>query len=280
MTSSPELNDLIERAQAFDGSAPFSDGALAQFANGERELVWERDATGALVGAALDSPLASEFVIDPDARGLGHGARMLDMLTHPSRGGASTAKLFWAHGDHPASRALARHHKLESVRTLLHLRVDPLPSPLATGGVVVGTAAIRPFVPADAPGWLELNARTFAGHPDQGGVTRGDLDAIMAEPWFDAADFLLLEDGAELVAYCWLKRTGDTGEFYVVGVDPQRQGEGLGQALMVAGFARLRERGIRSAHLYVEGDNAPALRLYRGYGFVDASVDVQYHYTR
>jgi len=283
MTSSPELDDLIVRARAVDGSPPFSDGALVQFANGQRELVWEFDSAGRRVGAALDSPAASEFVVDPDARRLGHGARMLDMLTHPARGGAGGAKLFWAHGNHPAARALAHHHRLESVRTLLQLRLAHLPAaPAQEPGSGTGTTA---FTPADANDWLALNARIFAEHPDQGAITRADLDVSMAEPWFDAGDFLLLRDGGELVGYVWLKISGGaseqpSGEFYVVGVAPERQGTGLGGTLMAAGFARLVERGIHSAHLYVEGDKAAALRLYRGLGFAESQVDVQYHYSR
>jgi len=271
MTGSPELDDLIARATTFDGEPPFSDGALVAFANGERELVWEFDAEGNRVGAALDSPTASEFVVDPDARGHGHGARMLDMLTHPSRGGAG-AKLFWAHGDHPAARALARHHRLEVVRTLLHLRLPVVPA--GSRGETVR------FTPGDADAWVELNARAFADHPEQGGITRTDLEVLMAEPWFDAEDFLLLKRNGVLVGYVWLKVHEADGEFYVVGVAPEAQGQGLGRELMQAGFARLAERGIHSAHLYVEGDNAPALRLYREFGFVEASVDIQYHYAR
>lgn len=275
MTDSPELDDLIDRARAVDGNPPFSDGALVQLANGERELVWEVDSDGRRVGAALDSPTASEFVVDPDARGLGHGARMLDMLTHPSRGGAAGTKLFWAHGDHPAARALARHHRLEPVRTLLHLRLEHLPgaNPQATH-----PAEATPFTPADADEWLALNARIFAQHPDQGAIARADLDVTLAEPWFDAGDFLLLKQDGVLLGYVWLKVIDQEGEFYVVGVDPGRQGAGLGRQLMAAGFARLAERGIHSAHLYVDGDNAAALRLYRGLGFAEASIDVQYHY--
>ncbi|MCU1578221.1 MAG: mshD [Rhodoglobus sp.] len=298
----PELEDLIARARAADGSPPFSDGALVQLANGERELVWESDASGRHVAVALDSPTAAEFVVDPDARRLGHGARMLDMLTHPSRGGAGGTKLFWAHGDHPASRALARHHKLEPVRTLLHLHApvpldlpkrrsfEPEPIVLGQSGpesaqISVISEGVVAFDPADADAWVELNARIFAGHPEQGGVTRADLDTTMAQPWFDARDFLLLKHDGALIGYVWLKIEGDaqdgpSGEFYVVGVGPGHQGEGLGRQLMNAGFARLAERGIHSAHLYVEADNAPALRLYRQFGFVDSGVDVQYHYTR
>jgi len=272
MTDSPELDDLIVRATAADRSPPFSDGALIQLAHGVRELVWELDGNGNRVGAALDSKGAAEFVVDPAFRGFGHGARMLDMLTHPSRGGSGTAKLFWAHGDHPASRALAAHHGLESIRTLLHLRLEP--TPVGSRGAAVA------FTIEDSDAWVALNARVFAAHPEQGAVTRADLDTTAAEPWFDADDFLLVKDGLELAGYAWLKVVEDEGEFYAVGVDPDRQRLGIGRALMAAGFARLAERGIRSAHLYVEGDNAGAIALYESLGFGEASVDRQYHYVR
>jgi mycothiol synthase len=61
-----------------------------------------------------------------------------------------------------------------------------------------------------------------------------------------------------------------------VGVDPRRQGEGLGRVLVEAGLNRLVERGTGSASLYVEADNAAALALYRSFGFTDYSVDIQY----
>ncbi len=271
MTDSPELDDLIVRATAADGSPPFSDGALIQLAHGARELLWEFDGEGNRVAAALDSKGAAEFVVDPNFRGLGHGARMLDMLTHPSRGGTGTAKLFWAHGDHPAARALAAHHRLESIRTLEHLRLESTP-PGSRGDTVA-------FTPADADAWVALNARVFAAHPEQGAITRADLDTTIAEPWFDAEDFLLLKHDDTLVGYSWLKVVDGEGEFYAVGVDPDHQGEGLGRALMAAGFARLAERGVPSAHLYVEGNNEVALALYASLGFREASVDRQYHYV-
>jgi mycothiol synthase len=129
-------------------------------------------------------------------------------------------------------------------------------------------------------------------------MTRADLETVMAEPWFDAEDFLVLEAGGapggtgvardapagEIIGYSWMKvaRTGGTaepeGEFYVVGVSPDRRGEGWGRVLVEAGFARLASRGIRTAHLYVEGDNTAALALYRAYGFAERSRDIQYRW--
>ena len=83
-----------------------------------------------------------------------------------------------------------------------------------------------------------------------------------------------------MVGYCWLKIEDGVGEFYVVGVDPDRQGSGLGRRLVAAGLAHLAERGIREASLYVEADNTPALALYRSFGFGDYSIDIQYALRR
>ena len=249
------LARLIARATAVDGSPPFSDGALI---DPEREVAWLGPA------AALVSPTEAEFVVDPDARAQGHGTRMLEALI------GRNDMLFWAHGDHPAARALAASHRLVAVRELLHLEA---PVPEAVPEALEGTA---PFRTGDADAWLALNARAFAAHPEQGAVTRDDLDALMAEPWFDADDFLLLWHGDDLLGYCWLKVEGGEGEFYVVGVSPDHQGEGLGRELVRAGFARLASLGVPTAHLYVEGDNAAALHLYESFGFTRRAVDIQY----
>ena len=161
------------------------------------------------------------------------------------------------------------------MRRLLQLRA-PVDRNSAAETPAVETPAdtFRPGV--DDAGWLKLNSRAFAFHPEQGSVSQSDLEELMREPWFDAEDFLVLRDGDALIGFCWLKVEAPVGEFYVVGVDPERQGEGLGRRLMDAGFARLSARGIRIAALYVESDNVAAVALYRSLGFSDHSVDIQY----
>lgn len=185
----------------------------------------------------------------------------------------------WAHGDHPGARRLAEVHGFTATRRLLQQRAsvvqDPAPASLPEGTIV------RSFRPGrDDAAWLDLNARAFASHPEQGSLDQGDLDARLAEPWFDADDFLLLWRDDELLAFCWLKvDEGQPGEFYAVGVAPEHQGEHLGGAVVDAGLARLAARGLATASLYVEGDNEAALRLYRTRGFTDYAVDVQYTLT-
>lgn len=276
VTGDADLDDLISRAAAADGVPPFSDAALVAYANGERELVWERDAEGNRVAVGLDSKNAAEFVVDPEHRGHGYGSRMLDMLTHPSRGGHGTAKLFWAHGDSAAAKVMMAHHKLEPIREVLHLR-GAVPA-TATIGDGISTAT-----EADIDEVLAINARAFANHPEQGRLTREGFDVIRAESWFSLDNVLVLRTGdgdASMAGFVWLKVVDGDGEFYVVGVDPDRQRAGEGRRLMNAGFARLATQAIHSSHLYVDESNISALALYTSLGFERVGSDVQYHYAQ
>jgi mycothiol synthase len=255
---------LIADAKAADGAPPFSDQSLVDYRTGARELISIDESAAALV-----APSEAEFVVAPRARRHDLGTQLLGQLL------ADGSTLFWAHGDAPGARALAASHGLTAVRELLHFAGEVSITPGFT-------TATRPegvgmfVVGQDEDEWLALNARTFAHHPEQGSVTRADLEQLETEPWFRADNFFVLRRDGRIIGYCWLKVEDDRGEFYVVGVDPDHHGEKLGSLLFDAGLARLRELGIRTAHLYVEGDNVEALRLYRSRGFTQDSIDIQY----
>lgn len=260
---------LVERARLADGQPPFSDQSIVDARRGSRRVLAIDE-----IAVALTTETEAELVVDPDARGRGHASSLLRTLTS----GTAHELRIWAHGDHPAARALAARFGFEAIRTLLQLRaaVESADSPPPAN------PAVRSFRDEDADAWVALNARAFASHPEQGAVTRADLDDLRGEPWFHNDDVLLLWDDSRLIGYCWLKieRPGAVGEFYVVGVDPDRQGEGLGRELVRLGLARLASRGIRQASLYVEADNTPALALYRSFGFREHTIDIQYALTR
>src|SRR5699024_12096852 len=66
------------------------------------------------------------------------------------------------------------------------------------------------------------------------------------------------------------------GEVYAVGVDPDWQGTGLGRTLTLAGLHHLRASGLPWVHLYVDGGNTAAVRLYETLGFSVWETDVMY----
>ena len=76
-----------------------------------------------------------------------------------------------------------------------------------------------------------------------------------------------------MVGFCWTKihrdltRQGPVGEIYVLGVDKARSPKGLGKGLTSLGLAYFKELGIQESMLYVDADNAAALKVYRDLGF-------------
>jgi mycothiol synthase len=184
----------------------------------------------------------------------------------------------WVYGAGEDDDRWAADRGLHMVRELYQMRrplpVDDLPRALEP-------FATRPFVVGqDEDAWLAANNRAFAFHPDQGDWDRSTLEGRLREPWFDPAGFLLHEEGGRLAGFCWTK-VHDTdpplGEIYVIGVDPDFHGRGLGRALVLAGLDDLaRRRGMRIGMLYVEADNTPALNLYRQLGFTVHQTDRAY----
>lgn len=130
----------------------------------------------------------------------------------------------------------------------------------------------RPFRPgADDAAWLEVNRLSFASHPIQGTMVQEDLDRGKADPSFDPAGFVITSEGDQMTGFCWTKIHHDAkppvGEIYIIGAHPAHQGRGLGRALVLAGLDWLSGQGLTVGMLYVEADNAPAVRLYLRLGF-------------
>jgi len=279
------VRELAAAAAAHDGVAPLSEQPLLWLTGGGPDvvhLVVPGDG-GAVVGYAQvdlrDPALATaEVVVHPAARRRGTGTALLDAALAATRERGGDALSVWAHGDVPPARALAASRGLPVVRELWQMALDPLVAPAADAAPLPAGVTVRPFEPGrDDDAWVAVNARAFAHHPEQGRLTRADLADRVAEAWFDPAGFLLAEQDGALLGFGWTKvaEPGE-GEIYALGVDPAAQGRRLGPALTARMLAHLAERGVRRVVLYTEGDNAPAIRVYRAAGFVRSAVDVVY----
>lgn len=83
-----------------------------------------------------------------------------------------------------------------------------------------------------------------------------DIDVVEAD-----------ETTAGLIAY--YKRTQDQGYIWIVAVDKNFRGRGLGEMLVQQALTRLKEKGARSVILGTRLINKPALALYKKLGFVE-----------
>lgn len=260
--------DLADRIEAEDGAPPLSDQA--------------RSRVGAQGGTDLSIRRGDELVgygrVDDGEAELAGETAVLPQLIDAAQTAAGGRLQVWSHGEHSRVVEPLRTAGFAQIRELFQLRRPLEIATLPPEEALPPNVAVRPFQPGrDEAAWLALNAAAFATHPEQGRWTRADLDARIAEPWFDPAGFFLAERGDELLAFHWTKiHPGDLGEVYVLGVSPAAQGLGLGRALLVRGLRHLAERGCANVLLYVDGDNTAALRLYERSGFTRYDVDRQW----
>lgn len=275
-----EVRALLTDATTQRGEFPLSDhlrldleggggpGFTAAFAHEHDRLVAYAQAS-----AAHDSH-SVEVVVHPDVADAEQS--WTGELLRALRAAVDGPLYWWVHGAGDVHDRVAAELRLSPERKLLQLR-RPLPTGMEAG------VTTRAFVPgADEDAWLHVNNRAFAWHPEQGGWDRATLVAREAEPWFDPDGFLLHERDGRLAAFCWTKlhpASGSDpalGEIYVIAVDPDFTGLGLGKALTLAGLASIAERGVTTGMLYVDADNSTAVNLYSRLGFATHRIDVAY----
>ena len=88
---------------------------------------------------------------------------------------------------------------------------------------------------------------------------------------FSPEHVVLTGEGDEVTGYCWTEtacgKDERQGRIYMLGVDPDYRGVGMGRRLLLAGLARLRSKGVSVAVLTVDSENEAACALYRSVGF-------------
>jgi len=288
----PALKELLSAAGEADAHPALGEHAWLDLVQGGREgfaglVAWE-DGHPHPVGYAQVSlgpqdyhgasgrlSWALEVVVDPHHRVPGNTVAQelvrsaIDLI---AREGGGHLHL-WVNQPHPFHDRMAAEAGLKPGRALYQMRRR---LPLAEHA----TVAVRPFeLGRDETAWLELNNSAFAWHPEQGGWTADTLKSRQVQPWFNPADFLLLEEEGALIGFCWTKihpGPAPVGEIYVVAVAQVASGRGLGRQMVLAGLDHIASKGITEAMLYVDADNYKAVKLYVDLGFTVNHIDRAY----
>ncbi|CAN5391850.1 mycothiol synthase [soil metagenome] len=277
------IREIIDAATQFDGVPPVGEQVLRELGQQRTDHLIATDDSGEPVGYLNLTPEMAELVVHPKARRRGVGTALIGAVLQRT-GGKSR---FWAHGTLPAAKQTAAALELTPVRELMQMRrsLHDVSAPDLPDDVVIRTYA----GPSDDAELLRVNNAAFAWHPEQGGWTDAEIAERRSEAWFDP-EGLFLAFGADsddrLLGFHWTKVHAEEpglGEVYVVGVDPDAQGRGLGRLLTQVGVSWL-ARTLTAADdprvmLYVESDNTAAVRTYERLGFAVHSVDTAYAAT-
>jgi mycothiol synthase len=229
--------------------------------------------------STANETLALEVVVAPEHRprleALGSGliAALFEAIEERDGGAVN----WWIHGNDELATLAALAGFVET-RRMFQMRM-PLP---ASRSAEIETRAF--VVGQDEDDWVRVNNRAFAGHGEQGGWTTDTLRLREGEPWFDPTGFRIHERDGRLAGFCWTKVHETTayeplrvGEIYVIAVDPDFHGLGLGSQLTLAGLDHLTGIGITAAMLYVDAANTTAVSMYERLGYRTHTVSTAHH---
>jgi GNAT superfamily N-acetyltransferase len=99
---------------------------------------------------------------------------------------------------------------------------------------------------------------------------RTNPDGVRA--YLEKGKFLLAEDSAGLAGCVYVEIRGARGYLGLLGVDPPRQGAGLGRRLMDAAEHYFREAGCRAVDLRIVSARIPLPAFYRHLGYVETGA--------
>ena len=121
----------------------------------------------------------------------------------------------------------------------------------------------------------QIQTRSFAGSWGYNPNTEEEITFCINLSNSSPEDVLLACDRGKVVGYCWTRMTFTAeaapdekrGQIYMLGVDPDYRGRGVGKGVLLAGLSYLKSKGVQVAELTVDSRNKIACALYRSNGF-------------
>jgi mycothiol synthase len=231
---------------------------------------------------------------------LGIGRAVLDCLVHPEhrRKGLATQLFHYASRrarelaarvvhvnvpeDNVAAKGLLSKLGFMFVRRFLELRLEFSKVHLPDGEHVA--LSCRHLQRGEEDKLTEIQNRSFAGtwgyNPNTLEEIGYRLNLIDSSP----KDVILICEGDRPIAYCWTAINlgqnaamgTNKGHIYMLGVDPDYRGKGIGKRALLAGLAHLRSKGMEVAELTVDSENVAGCALYESVGFKISATSAWY----
>ncbi len=173
--------------------------------------------------------------------------------------------------DNIAEKKLLLELGFSLVRRFLELRLD---IDLVDGLGVHPTIKCCYLQPGEEDELTRLQNRAFAGMWGYNPNTVEEISFRINSSTWSRHDIVLIYERDRAIGCCWTGIICEEGipsvrkgRVHMLGVDPDYRGKGIGRELMMAGLARLRNRGLKFAELTVDGENRTARALYESLGF-------------
>ena len=211
--------------------------------------------------------------VHPEHRRRGLATRLLNYSMHRAKElGTRVAHVNIMEDNAVAQRVLSRLG-FECVRRFLELRLDIADAHWPD--IDQATLECRYLQCGEEGELTQIQNRSFANkwgfNPNTVEETTYRINLSNSSP----EDVVLTFDREKVIGYCWTEITYEEeagigkrkGRIFMLGVEPDYQGMGVGKRVLLAGLAQLKSKGLLVAELTVDNENKAACALYRSVGF-------------
>lgn len=219
-------------------------------------------------------------LIHPDHRRGGLASKLLGYATHRTK--ELGVKL--AHVNIPQNNAVAKSvlSKLgfRFVRRFLQLRLDI--AKIRRQDVDWTTLQCHHLQHGEEDKLTRIQNRSFAGSWGYNPNTVEEIVYRINLSHCSPEDVVLAYDGDKVIGYCWTRTACEAaagegkGQIFMLGVEPDYRGRGIGKGVLLAGLYYLKSKGLQVAELTVDSRNRAACDLYQSIGFKVQSSSLWY----
>ena len=237
-------------------------------------ILWSEDIVGYIdVKSELTiGRVVLDCWVHPEHRRRGLATKLLSDATNRARLLGAKAAHVNIRDDNVVAIKVLRRLGFSFIRRFLELELDI--TDVGELDMAQSVLDSRYLQPGEEDKLTQLQNRAFAGSWGYNPNTVEVITFRIIVSTCSRQDIILAYERYRAIGCCW---TGiiceegipsvKKGRIHMLGVAPDHRGKGIGRELMMAGLARLRNRGLNVAELTVDSQNKVACALYKSIGF-------------
>ena len=210
--------------------------------------------------------------VHPEHRRKGLATKLFSYATHRAKElGAKVAHINITE-DNVTAKSVLSKLGFEYIRRFLELRLDM--AKIHWQDIDQAALECRYLQRGEEDKLTQIQNRSFAGTWGYNPSTVETITYRINQSNCSPEDVVLTCDGDKVIGYCWTEViyegeaiSESRGRIFMLGVDPDYRGKGVGRTVLLAGLAHLKSKGLRVAELTVDSENKTACALYRSLGF-------------
>ena len=213
-----------------------------------------------------------DYWIRPEHRRRGLATRLLNYSMHRAKELEAKVAHVNVAEDNVVTRRVLSRLDFNIVYRFLELRLDI--ADVHWSGINQAALECRYLQRGEEDKLTQIQNRAFAGIAGYNPNTVEEITYRINRSNCSPEDVLLAYKGDKVIGYCWtgvVCEGGATskrkGQIFMLGVDPDYRGKGVGRKVLLAGLAHLKSKGLQVAELGTERENKIARALYKSIGF-------------